>query len=78
MNVTKYYSFYQDITLHEAVKSVGADHVRWIAGDWARRLRDRVRGAWMANAGHNHSAYCALMQAGVVASLAVSQEGAES
>ncbi len=72
MDAVKYYSFYEAVTLREAVAHLGADHVRYLASDgdhWARRISNRVRGAWMANNGRSHGAYCALMQAGMVASL---------
>lgn len=62
----EYYSFSGSFTLDEAIRHLGADHVQWLVKleGYHLEVKRRVLGAWHANNGANHKAYCAIMQAG--------------
>lgn len=65
-NDRKYRSFYGSFTVQEAIKHLGHDHVQYLVDNenWHMEINKRIMGAWHANNGASHKAYCALMQAG--------------
>ena len=62
----EYHSFLGGFTIEEAVEHLGADHVYMIISheNYHAEISRRVNGAWHANLGRDHRAYCAIMQAG--------------
>ena len=65
----KYQSFTGGCTLDAAIRHLGRDHVCKIIrhDDYQGEITRRIRGAWFANLGRDHRAYCAIMQAGATA-----------
>jgi len=65
-NEDRYRSFCGTFTIDEAIKYLGADHVEWLISQegYHLEIKRRVLGAWHANNGAAHKAYCAIMQAG--------------
>lgn len=62
----EYYSFSGSFTLDEAIRHLGRDHVKHLVKleGYHSQIKKRVLGAWRANNGADHKAYCAIMQAG--------------
>jgi len=66
-----FYTWGGSMTVKEAVYYLGVSHVAHIIGrpDYHAEIKRRVSGAWLANSGKLHSAYCTIMQAGRYAAL---------
>lgn len=52
------------MSVREAIKKLGLDHVLWILGDFDFRIRGRIAGTWFANDLDGNEQYWTLKKAG--------------